>query len=113
MPLHTSVVRCFSTATEFERGAQIPIAERTPARKISPARLAKEWGVCPRKIVEWIKAGELRAIDAATKADGKRPRYLIDRDAVADFEEKRAVLPAETPAPRRRRKALRLVKSYV
>jgi hypothetical protein len=57
--------------------------------------------VAPEKIVNWIKSGELRAIDASTRRGG-RPRYLIDLRDVAEFEERRATQAA--PRPRRRRR---------
>ena len=75
-----------------------------PKRKVTPVELAREYGVCPSKIHEWIRSGELRAINAARSPNG-RPRYLIDRADILDFEDRRAVLPPEPPAPRRRRPA--------
>ena len=71
--------------------------------KISPPELACRWGIDQAKILKWIKAGELRAINAATDRNG-RARYLIDVADILVFEASRAVQP---PAPhvRRRRRA--------
>jgi len=68
-------------------------------RKLTPPELARQWGISPTKIIGWILAGELRAIDASATRGG-RPRYLIDIDDVADFERRRAASPPP-PAPRR------------
>jgi hypothetical protein len=65
------------------------IVERT---KISVPHLAKEWGVSTAKIIAFIRAGELRAINVATSRD-QRPRYLIDRADIEDSEAARRVIP--------------------
>ena len=70
--------------------------------KITPPQLARMWGVTAEKVVTFIKSGELAAIDASTRRN-RRPRYLIDRSAIEDFERRRAVVPASAPAPRRKR----------
>lgn len=79
------------------------IVERT---KVSVPHLAKAWGVSTAKIVAFIKAGELRAINVATRAE-QRPRYLIDRADIAAFEASRQVVPdgGETTQKLRRRAA--------
>jgi len=69
--------------------------------KITPPELAARWGIDCHKVLQWIRSGELKAIDAATKLGG-RPRYLIDHADVAAFEARRAV-GAPAPTPRRRR----------
>ena len=74
-----------------------PCPERT---KLTPPRLAKLWGVDPAKIHQWIRSGELRAIDVSSTRGG-RPRYLIDVADVAAFEAGREVRPP-SPVPRRR-----------
>lgn len=70
--------------------------------KLSPPQLAAEWGIDPEKIITWIRNGELRATNVATRIDGKRPRWLIDRDDIAAFEAARSSKP--TPKPRRRKR---------
>lgn len=69
--------------------------------KLTPPQLAERWGISADKIVHWIKAGELRAIDASLKR-GDRPRYLIDVADVEAFEAARAVVPEAPPARRQR-----------
>ena len=70
--------------------------------KLSPPQLAAAWGIDVAKVLTWIKAGELRAINAATDRNG-RARYLIDQADISIFELSRAVQPP-TPRIRRRRK---------
>jgi CHAT domain-containing protein len=69
--------------------------------KLSPPQFAAQWGIDVQKVLHWIKAGELRAINLATRRDG-RPRYAIDQADIAVFEASRAVQPP-TPRVRRRR----------
>jgi len=71
--------------------------------KLTPPKLAKEWGVAPEKILGWIHTGELPAINAASRL-GARPRYLIDRVGIAIFEKRRSATPP--PPVSRRRKHL-------
>jgi hypothetical protein len=67
---------------------------------LTPPMVARLLGVAAEKVVGWIRSGELAAFDASTRQGG-RPRYLISRDALADFQARRAVRPKPT---RRRRK---------
>lgn len=70
--------------------------------KLTPPELAKLWGIDTHKILGWIRAGELRAIDASTKRGG-RPRFLIDVADLAAFEAARTVQPPAPRIPRRRK----------
>ena len=71
--------------------------------KFTPPQLARRLRVSPDKILTWIKAGELRAVNIGTNPRG-RPRYLIDLKDVESFEARRSVgKPAS--APRRRKRA--------
>ena len=73
----------------------------TSRTKMRPSEVARRWGVSTEKILVWIRSGELRAIDAATRRGG-RPRYLIDITDLAAFEANRTVVAV--PATRRRRR---------
>lgn len=57
----------------------------------STAELAERWGVNISKIGEWIRSGELRALNIAQTVKGHRPRYRITKEAVAAFEQARTV----------------------
>ncbi|MFL5242979.1 MAG: helix-turn-helix domain-containing protein [Gemmataceae bacterium] len=74
------------------------IGERT---KLTPPELAYRWGISPDKVLAWIRAGELRAIDASTRRG--RPRYLIDISDIVSFEQRREVdpFPRQSRRPRK------------
>ena len=67
--------------------------------KLTPPQLARLWGISPDKVLNWIRSGELRAINVAERRGG-RPRYLIDRADIQAFETRRAVI-AIVPVRRR------------
>ena len=69
-------------------------------RKITPPQYAKQLGVYPTKVLQWIRSGELPAMNVSTDRRNK-PRYVIDVADIAVFEASRAVQP---PAPRVRRR---------
>jgi excisionase family DNA binding protein len=77
-----------------------------PARqkrtKITPTEVARRWGISRDKVLCWIRSGELRAMNAATRPRC-RPRWLIDLADLAAFEQARAARPAPA-SPRRCRK---------
>ena len=69
------------------------------ARYRTPPQVAELYGVDAHKVVRWIRAGELHAVNVG---DGtNRPRYRISHADLAAFEAGRAVQP---PAPRVRRR---------
>lgn len=67
---------------------------RTP-----PAR-AKELGITPEKIIAFIRAGELHAINVAAPG-ATRPRYVITDEAWREFLQRRAARPDAKPPKRR------------
>jgi hypothetical protein len=69
---------------------------------LTPPEVAARYGVDANKVVAWIRSGQLRAINTATKAGG-RPRYRISPAAVALFEAARTTVPQPKIACRRRR----------
>lgn len=76
----------------------------TPRRKRSVPVLARQEGIGPKKIIEWIRTGELRAINLARKPDG-RPRYAIDDADWEAFERSREVKPDAPPVRKLQRRA--------
>jgi hypothetical protein len=77
---------------------------------LTPPKVARRYGCTPEKVLAWIRAGELRAINIATKRGG-RPRYVIDVADLAAFENMRAVV-ASPPSSRRRSAAPAGVTQY-
>jgi hypothetical protein len=73
----------------------------TANRKITPPELARRYGIGAGKVLMWIRSGELRAVNVATRPKG-RPRYVIDDDDIAAFEARRALVPTPKPSGRRR-----------
>ncbi len=71
--------------------------------KLTPPQLARQWGVSADKILSFIRSGELRAVNAASKRGG-RPRYLIDVADIAAFEAAREASSPPPAKPRRQRK---------
>ncbi len=67
----------------------------------TPPELARMLGIAPDKVLSWIRAGELRAVDLSENR-GKRPRWRISRESLDEFLKRRAATPP--PKPRRRRK---------
>jgi excisionase family DNA binding protein len=83
----------------------------TLSRGRTPPEVAKELGVEPSKIIAWIRQGELRAINVATRPTG-RPRYRIDEEAIEEFLHRRATKPPTPAPPRRQRAATGATKDY-
>jgi excisionase family DNA binding protein len=82
----------------------------TTRTKLTPPEVAARWGVSADKVLAWIRNGELRAVNAATRAHG-RPRWLVDLADLEVFEQRRAARPVQ-PAPRRRRQPASAEKTY-
>ncbi len=80
---------------------KLSLIKEYPRKKLSPPELARYWGIGADKVLTWIRSGELRAINAATKRGG-RPRYLIDAKDIEAFEKIRSVTTTP-PAPRRQK----------
>jgi excisionase family DNA binding protein len=84
------------------RVTTLPLADAEPAaRGYTPNELAKVLRVSPDRIRQWIKGGELGAIDTSRRRCG-RPRFVVLPHHLAEFERRRACGP--TPKPQRRRR---------
>ena len=81
-------------------------------QKMTPPELGKLWGVSPDKILGFIRAGELKAIDVSSNRGSPRPRYLIDKKDVEAFELARAVVPPAPKTRRRRRRRDPAIREY-
>jgi len=77
-------------------------------RTYTPPELAKLWRVSPDKILAFIRRGELRAFNVASRRRG-RPRFRILADEVERFTEARAVKPPGPRKPARSREYRRLI----
>jgi hypothetical protein len=67
--------------------------------------VARRYRVSPDRVRSWIVRGELEAVNTRdTKCS--RPRYVVMPEALARFEQGRAVRTAPRPTKRRRRTAM-------
>jgi hypothetical protein len=72
-----------------KRGFLMP-RKPEPRQKVSPPVLAERWGLACEKIVAFIRSGELRAINVASRGS-TRPRSLIDEKDIRAFKQQRRV----------------------
>lgn len=75
---------------------------------LTPNQIAKSRGIDVNKVLGWIRSGELRAVNYATKRGGL-PRWKITPEALDDFER----LRSSTPPPKPVKKQLKTPKQYV
>jgi hypothetical protein len=67
--------------------------------------------VCERYVVgehtvlEWIRSGELKAVNVSRRPGSKKPRWRIIQEALAAFEQLRTPNPPAPKTARRRRPA--------
>ena len=61
------------------------MAQKSP---LTPSSVAARYGVHPNRVIAWIRAGELRALNLAINANG-RPRFSILPDDLEAFERSR------------------------
>jgi len=71
------------------------------ASYLTPPAVAERFAVDAHKVLDWIKRGELRAIDVATTTAG-RPRYRISPADLAAFEASRSATPQKVSRIRRK-----------
>jgi transposase len=70
---------------------------------------ARRYRVGEDKVRDWIRRGELKAVNTAAALCG-RPRWVIPAEAVAEFERRRS--SASPPKPPRRRRQVRQTDYY-
>lgn len=73
------------------------------SRYLSPPQVAKRFGVDVKKIIGWIRSGELRAVNLANSMSS-RPRWKISPDALSTFLATRTAGSAPSITRQRRRK---------
>jgi hypothetical protein len=64
----------------------------------TPPEFAKARRVSVGKVLHWIDAGDLQAINQATKRQG-RPRWFITAEAIAEFDVARSSWATKPPMP--------------
>lgn len=78
------------------------ISQQSLPPTYSPGQLARNLGITVDKVLNWIRNGQIDAIDVSTDRSG-RPRYRIDADAIAKFKAARNPTPLTKPIRRRKR----------
>jgi hypothetical protein len=76
---------------------------------LTPPIVARRYGVKPDKVLQWIRSGELPAVNVAASPIG-RPRWRITEADIIVFEDRRRARPTVTPP--RRRKQIANVKRF-
>lgn len=77
----------------------------------TPPELAKQLGIEPAKVIGWIKSGELRAVNLATK-QSRRPRWKISPDSFEEFTRPRESKAVIKPPRRQRRQTSGVIDFY-
>ena len=82
-------------------------------RNLTPPAIARRYGVATAKVTDWIRTGELAALNLARRGC-TRPRYSITPEALEQFEQARAVVPdgGLSTTQRLRRRAAPGVKEF-
>jgi excisionase family DNA binding protein len=70
----------------------------------TPQQIAERFKVGHATVLEWIRSGELAAVNVA-RSQGGKPRWRITSDALLAFELLRQPQPRELPQRRRRKQA--------
>ena len=65
----------------------------------NPAQVAEMWGISHDKVLGFIKSGELRAFNVASK-NSRRPQFKIPSAALREFEEQRSGRDPARSVPR-------------
>ncbi len=104
MPAEAAALRIVPGADDaagaMEESRRHPTADRS--RGYTVADIAARLRVSTDKVRRWIERGLLTALNTSDVRCAK-PRYVVTPEALADFEESRAVAkPTKTP-PRRHR----------
>lgn len=82
------------------------------ASYLTPPQVAERFAVDPHKVLDWIRRGELHAIDCATVTGG-RPRYRVSQKALEQFELHRSATPQPRITRCRRRKDPNIVEFFL
>jgi hypothetical protein len=82
------------------------------SKALTTAAIAERFGVNFGKVCEWIRAGELKAINVAQNRSS-RPKYRVTQEQLDAFERSRTIGAPEKPSPRRKRGTAEAVPNYV
>jgi hypothetical protein len=86
-------------ANRKPRGVPVPPGPAADMTVYNPTQVAKLWGISHDKVLEFIKTGELRAFNVASK-NSRRPQFKIPSAALREFEEQRSGREPARSVPR-------------
>jgi len=72
---------------------------------LTPPEIAERYGISLEKVLNWIRSGDLRALNVATRLGGERPRWKVSIADLLAFQERRVAVPPAAPAQRQKRTA--------
>jgi excisionase family DNA binding protein len=75
------------------------------------SEVAERLSVAPRQVTDWIKSGQLLAIDVSRTGHGARARYRISHDDLDAFVRQRSA-PAKASTKRQRRGRLKVIRFF-
>ena len=82
------------------RGVPVsPTRSAADTTYFNPAQVAEMWGISRDKVLGFIKSGELRAFNVASK-NSRRPQFKIPSAALREFEEQRSGRAPARSVPR-------------
>ena len=82
------------------RGVPVsPTRSAADTTYFNPAQVAEMWGISHDKVLGFIKSGELRAFNVASK-NSRRPQFKIPSAALREFEERRSGRDPARSVPR-------------
>ena len=79
---------------------------------LSVRDVCERYGVTEHTVLQWIKSGELRAVNVGRSPGSKKPRWRITAEALAQFELGRETTapPAKTRRPKRKANVIEFYK---
>lgn len=60
----------------------------------TPQDISERYAVALSTVLNWIKNGELQAVNVSKSKTSQKPRWRISKTALRDFEQARIPLPA-------------------
>jgi excisionase family DNA binding protein len=79
---------------------------------LTPSEIAKQLRCSSEKVIRLIKSGDLTGIQFSEKRGAKRGRFLVARESLQDFLERRTVSPSVKTARRKRQQAGKLIEFF-
>jgi excisionase family DNA binding protein len=74
--------------------------------------LRERYGVSEHTVLQWIRSGELRAINVGRRPGAKKPRWRVTQAALDAFEAARTPTPSAPGARQRRPRPAEVIAFY-